>query len=205
MGVFLEFQREVMFGNFYVPTTPEMHFLSPKHPRELSDLSERNQTKPKKEISERITAEILKCVKTVWCAGSNELTQEFMYLSRIYYWKRWQRSRDILKVTFLRLVFVDLDNSNIPRNFQSMLESGIWRRLEEEQWARDLTGREKKAREHEPDGTDPVALSGSIFTIFILCGVILGLSSVCLGIEVCRKMFLCITGIYDGLKYHISL
>ncbi|OXA40903.1 hypothetical protein Fcan01_24198 [Folsomia candida] len=52
LGVFQKIQRELSVGNLDIPTSPEMYLLSPKHGRELSDLSERNQTMSKKEISE---------------------------------------------------------------------------------------------------------------------------------------------------------
>lgn len=86
-----------------------------------------------------------------------------------------------------------------------MIESGIWRRLEKEQWARDSARREKKLMENEPQGADRVDMSGSIFTIFVLCGIVLGLSCVCFGTELRLQIFLQLSTTYDRLKYYISL
>ncbi|OXA48383.1 4-coumarate--CoA ligase-like 2 [Folsomia candida] len=126
-------------GLFEGILTPEILLLNPKHGRELKDLSERNKSKTTDEIDELIRKEVLKCGKTLWISGSDEVLSEYEYLLRNYPRNRWKKSRDMLTPISSRLMFERLDKSSVPKHFQSLIETGIWRRLEEEKRARDLS------------------------------------------------------------------
>lgn len=82
----------------------------------------------------------------------------------------------------LRLMFESPDNSLVPQHFQSLIETGIWRRLEEEKQARDL-GLRPKVPKVEAEGSDPVKMDGSILTLFIMWSIVLSLTVLCLVIE----------------------
>ncbi|OXA42301.1 hypothetical protein Fcan01_22883 [Folsomia candida] len=59
---------------------------------------------------------------------------------------------------------------------QSLIETGIWRRLEEEKQARDL-GLRPKVPKVEAEGSDPVKMDGSILTLFIMWSIVLSLTA----------------------------
>lgn len=164
-------------GLFEGILTPEILLLNPKHGRELKDLSERNKSKTTDEIDELIRKEVLKCGKTLWISGSDEVLSEYEYLLRNYPRNRWKKSRDMLTPISSRLMFERLDKSSVPKHFQSLIETGIWRRLEEEKRARDLSLRVKSLKP-KVDGAEPVTMDGSILTLFIMWSVVLSLAVV---------------------------
>ncbi|OXA41212.1 hypothetical protein Fcan01_24136 [Folsomia candida] len=131
---------ELNEGRFEGGVTPEILLLSPKFGRDLTNLTDKKSTE---QVDDLIRNEVLKCGKSVWISGSDEVSIELKYLARNYIRKRWQKGSDMLTPELLRLKFSAIDKSSVPRNFQGLIESGIWSRLKVEKSARDLSLRPK--------------------------------------------------------------
>ncbi|OXA38378.1 hypothetical protein Fcan01_26800 [Folsomia candida] len=135
----------------------ETFLLSPKHRRELSDFSERNRSIPKEQIARLIEKEIVKCGKTVFITESTQIPAEYLYMSKKYYWKTFYVSRDMLTSKMTGFVFQHARNTELPRSLKSMVESGMWRRLLQEEWSKTIRRRGVEAG-IRPEERSPVEL-----------------------------------------------
>ncbi|OXA46186.1 hypothetical protein Fcan01_19175 [Folsomia candida] len=121
--------------------------LSPKHSFELGDLSERDPNKTDGELRILVERDVSSCQKVIFLAGTDHIRQEYLYLSGKYYWKEFYVSKDSFGDIINGLLFDGLDKSTVPRNLKATIESGIWWRLEEEIWTRELSRRRKSGGE----------------------------------------------------------
>ncbi|OXA42354.1 hypothetical protein Fcan01_22950 [Folsomia candida] len=152
------------------------------------------------ELNEMITKEILKCGKTVWIGDSDEVAQEYFYLREQYPWIRWQRSKDVLKPEMSGMTFSNNGESKIPQYFQGIIESGIWARLEQEKSSKYLRGRLKSV---DVDKVSPIALNGSILTLFVLCGFLIVWALVCIGCEFRSTIWFIIKTIGKEMRWKV--
>lgn len=165
----------------------EILLLSPKHTRELRDFSERNRSISNEQISKQIEKEVVKCGKTVFITKSTEIFSEYLYLSKKYYWKTFYLSKDMLSIQITGFVSKYASNSEVPRYLKSFVESGIWKRIHEEEWSMSIERRGRKAQ-IRPDKQKPVELDGSILTCFVMYGIMISLSLGNVGIELHWKI-----------------
>ncbi|OXA49358.1 hypothetical protein Fcan01_15640 [Folsomia candida] len=194
-----QIERNIQY--FEAQLYPETLLLSPKHGHELNDGSEKNRSKSTEELSNLVEAEIVKCGKTVFIAEWEEVAQQYLFLSKKYYWKNFYISEDSLRQDVALLSFRNLDGSNVPTKFKAYVESGIWSRLEEEGWARKFARRPKSLGEEGPGKEVPVPLDGSILTLFVLCGMVISMALLVLGRECRREIYLFSLAIFPKLGW----
>lgn len=166
--------------------TPEILLLSPKHGRELEDGSERNLRKFSPELSNLISAEVAKCGKTVFIGNEDAVAQELLALAAKYNGKKFYTSKDSLRQDPIGLLFDNWDKSTLIRDIISQIESGIWRRLDQEMVSRAWRLRKKFSPVVESEVEIVVRIGGNFLTVFILCGILLTTAFVSLGGE-CRR------------------
>ncbi|OXA42435.1 X-linked retinitis pigmentosa GTPase regulator [Folsomia candida] len=135
-----------------------------------------------------IESEITKCDKSVYIAKSNIIKAEYEYLAKKYYWIKFQKGSDTFSPDPVGWVFDNVGNSRVPRNFQGLIESGIYARLEEEIMARKFKLREIRVGTRVQESTQS-SKGDSIVTVFVLYAVLIGLSVIKFGIEVLRSTY----------------
>ncbi|OXA39341.1 hypothetical protein Fcan01_25890 [Folsomia candida] len=187
---------------------PETWLLSPKPGRELRDLSERNTSKTRVELEQLIENEVVKCGKILYVKDSKYIVQEYLYLSKKYYWRDFYIGKDTLKQYLEQLVFYHADKSSIPRNIVATIESGIWKRLDEEISLRKLKGRIKETWNgiiRAPEKWNSVPLDGSIFTLFVVCGILSAAAVIGICVEGRHEIVWLLVNTNRLVKYNLIL
>lgn len=111
--------------------TPNELWLNLNHPkhrhlhREAGDLGSSTFL----ESVARVELEVVACGKTAFVAETTELWTELEFLSKSYYWIKFNNGRDILQPSSSGVVFKTSDNSEAPRRYLLLFEAGIVKRL----------------------------------------------------------------------------
>lgn len=109
------------------------------------------------------------CGKTVFAAPPDELEAEIEYLSRKYPMTKFYKSKDTVKAKPYGIGIFNPECSNVPRNADALMESGIYSRLMREKHLRKNFKRER-ARVYKPR-KDNMTIDGCISTFFLFCVV----------------------------------
>lgn len=147
--------------------TKQHHF--PKNLTNLQNLSYL-------EWMSRVEEEVVECGKTVLVLPKSSVQAEAEYLSRTYPATRWFESRDILKPEPEGIAIRRSGISKIPGYYKSLVENGIYSRLNAEYHARN-NFRRKPTKKYKPLG-NTMTMDGCISTLFIICSLIAGLGLV---------------------------
>ncbi|OXA39308.1 hypothetical protein Fcan01_25941 [Folsomia candida] len=107
-----------------------LNFLSPKYlDYPLNLIYDYFNTTP---LQQRIEEEIIQCGKTVFIAQSNVVEAEHIFLSKKYPWHKFYKGSEILWVSWYGLAFRYAGFSKIPGYYKSVIESGVYGRIDQE-------------------------------------------------------------------------
>lgn len=168
-------QTQVLWVNLFHPK--HRHF-----PRNVSNPDKLASS----EFSNLVEQEVVDCGKTVFVAKTPQIVAEREYLWRNYPWINFYKGRDSLYSFPFGLSIRRAGTSRIPRYYETLLESGIGGRLMIEQFSRRNVKRQR-ARRVNPI-LEGMTMDGSILTLFIIWGGVVGLGLISLGVE-CWKTF----------------
>lgn len=133
---------------------------------------------------QRVEEEVVKCSKTVQVLPLKMLQSEMDYLARNYPTAKFHQSKEILQPKNLCLILRNSGSSRIPRDYKSLIETGIYGRLNTEFYARK-SFRRKRAGEWKPIGVT-LTMKSSLVTLFIISPGFCSLGLLVFCVEFCR-------------------
>jgi hypothetical protein len=171
-------------------------FLYPGHARE-PEMITRIRKKEKRlltasEINIANQLEITNCAeKSAYIASSQEIAIELDLLFKNYNTKKFYVGKDLINENFQGWMFYKVRTTKIPFYYRVLIDSGIYGRLMIEKVAREKLVTEtifqKTVKNKEELVLEGVSsLEGGLVTLFILCGVGIGLAVTAFGFE-CRR------------------
>lgn len=138
----------------------------------------------------RIEAEVMSCGKVAFVTRSDTLEAEFNFLSRKYPSIPLQRGEEVFEPVPSGWIFRHAGVSKVPKGYTTLVERGIYARLEREVLARKFVTRRAVGYVVGVKGTKgALTMDGAIITLFILCGIISGIAAICWLIE-CKNIVL---------------
>ncbi|OXA49072.1 putative glutamate receptor [Folsomia candida] len=151
------------------------------------------------ELQVLVEKNIINCEKkSVFIAMSEGIWGEMNFLSKNYPSKKFYTGKSIILTHWFGWTFrgggrnmVTSGVSQVQRNFQSLVSSGIYSRLKTEM-ATTMWLRRWPAKNDTSLIPSSMNLNGAVVTLFILCGALAGLSLICLLIESRNRVFICI-------------
>lgn len=148
--------------------------LFPKNSTDLLHLSH-------SEWVARVEKEVVECGKTAVVLPRKLANAENEYFSRNYPAATFYQGKNILQPEPHGIAFKNPGVSKIPVYYKSLIETGIYERLNTEHYAR-ANFRRKRAGKNKPL-TDKMKMDGCISTLFIICAGFAGLAFLVFGAE----------------------
>lgn len=127
----------------------------------------------------QIESEVVQCGKTVFVAKSSEIKSEYEFLSKQYHSKKLFVSSQGKHKFPTWLDFRHPRSSRVVRRFKSIMEAGIWPRLERAEIRRKNVNRTAVMKIKQPKGVELRnigTLGGALATVFVLVGGLLGVA-----------------------------
>lgn len=158
------------------------NFLDPRHTYHPIGFQYNNKTQTLLQLQSSVERELLKCGKSVYISDSDVIRAELNFLGKYFPSKRFYTGKQNFEsplVTFTWRMTVDCV-SKVPKHFKSVVESGLYRRLEMEELHQRYLHR-KPVNVEEVDGA--IRLRGAILTLFIQCGGVILLAVFVLVLE----------------------
>ncbi|OXA37134.1 hypothetical protein Fcan01_28110 [Folsomia candida] len=143
-----------------------------------------------------IEREVVKCGKSVFVAYSDVLEAEYAFLSKHYPWHEIYKGREIYNIASYGVIFRLAGISKIPGYFKSLVETGIYGRVEEEIALRKNLKRKPASFGGSRD--DSLGLGTALATFFILWGVALSASLPVFAFELFQQKVLKLGDIYKN-------
>lgn len=137
------------------------------------------------EFRNTIKSDLVKCGRTVFIANSDILEAEFQFVEKHYTIKKFYKGKEIMLEVPFRWSFYREGSSKVPRYIKGLVESGIYKRLKEEDIRKKYLKRKPIKKVRAEELFKPVKLYGAILTLFVLCGSTLLAASLGLVVE-CR-------------------
>ncbi|OXA45922.1 uncharacterized protein LOC118437747 [Folsomia candida] len=123
-------------------------------------------------MQRKIETEIVDCSqKAVFIAQSDDLKFEYDFLTLNYHRKEFHKGQEILSPRPKGLIFDDEGFSKMPKYYTSLIETGIYARIEQELGYRAMADREPAISISKDDSSFSLGLNGGVVTIFVLYGV----------------------------------
>ncbi|OXA55106.1 hypothetical protein Fcan01_11521 [Folsomia candida] len=198
--------RQTLSEHFISPVFDLMfNLLNPMHAHTPASVNYSTYTV--ETVRKLVENEIVSCGKAVFAGTSESVHLELVFLQKNYPRTHFYKGDLIFALPF-KLLFTNEGISKVPTYFKFMLESGIYRRLEMEQWNNAYVGRKAIVqRNNYPHGAMPVSMTGSLLTAFILCGCSVSLATIFLAVECRLKLLMYFKGwivlIYFKIKHRI--
>lgn len=120
--------------------------------------------------------EVVECGKSVVVLPSKLVQAEIEYLARNYPAANWFKSRESLQTEPIGIAFRNTGISKIPGYYKSLVEVGIYGRLNQEYYARKNFQRKRAGEWGMETLPDKMTMDGCISTLFIICAGVAGLA-----------------------------
>lgn len=193
--------RKTLSEHFVSPVFALMfNLFNPVHPHIPTSVNYSEGTYTMGNIQSQVEKEISSCRRAVFAGTSESVHSELSFVRKNYHWIHFYKGKPIYALPF-GLVFSYEGISRVPTYFKFMLESGIYGRLEMEQWSNEYVGRKAIVQRNSyQDGEMPVRITGSLLTAFILFGCSVTTAATYLAVE-CRLMLLIYFKSWANFKY----
>lgn len=177
------------------------NLFDPRHSHYPKGFQYSNKNQTLAQLRTSVESELVECRKSVFISKSDLIATEFQFLERHYPTRKFYRGKEILETMPSGWCFYYSGFSKVPKYFNDVVESGIFRRLrEEEMYRRRLFRKPVRQAKIEP----PVGLGGAILTVFIIRGIACSGACVVFLIEIRYKIYVLIAKILQFICNKVS-
>ncbi|OXA63544.1 hypothetical protein Fcan01_01189 [Folsomia candida] len=187
-GLYIRFKREMEYKSVRFTRYDEMllGLLNPRHAHEPNGINYSNGTVYKvKQLKDLVETDLVRCGKSVLIAKYEQIEMEAAFFEKHYPIKKWDKGKDSVQPVLAGMVFRHAGISIVPKYYMSLVETGIYGRLEVELIARTIRNRVPAV--NLTQGNFKSSLEGGLVTLFVILGFVLFFSLICFLIE-CRRM-----------------
>jgi hypothetical protein len=168
-----------------------LHLGYGREPQKIRNILDQKRFPTKSEIDISNQQEITNCgQKSAYIAKSDEIELEMIFLSKNYFDRTFTMGKDMISQEIEGWRFSAVRKTKIPNYYRWLIDSGVYNLLQIEKLARKVKLRKATKqiqREQRPDGVS--SMEGGLVTLFILCGVVILLALIFVGLE-CRHIIL---------------
>ncbi|OXA46150.1 hypothetical protein Fcan01_19030 [Folsomia candida] len=122
-------------------------------------------------MQRKTETEIIDCSrKAVFIAQLDDLQFEYDFLTLNYHGNEFHKGKEIQDPRPKGLVFYNADLSKVPKYYVSLIETGIYARIDQELEQRAVLDRKAAITQSKDDSSFSLGLNGGVVTIFVLYG-----------------------------------
>ncbi|OXA40634.1 hypothetical protein Fcan01_24509 [Folsomia candida] len=182
--------------------TLTFNLLNPVHSHHPAGVGTNSSAFKEESFRKLVETEIISCDKTVFTSDLETVNIELGFLRKHYHWIQFYKGDEIIYSTPIGFDFYNSGVSKVPTHYRILFESGIYSRLEIEQWRNSLLNRKPAIRkkEEEWDKAPIVSITGSLLTAFIIFAGSFSLPMIFLVVECRAQLKMWVYGMRKLLK-----